>query len=309
MLPLLRPCPNRVAGSGVNRELFVVAPVVLHLVPHCDAGGSAAAAAPVASLRDAYYTHSPPPFFIAVDSGRRPLVATPLLIELYRFLGRVIGMAVRSRVQLPFLLAPAFWKALVCEPATLHDLAAVDTAAVALLTQLKRSRDACAEYGDAIDAHDAVPGFEDLVWTTTLSDGCEVELVPGGSKVPVRLMDVDVYCERVLAARLGEAEPAMRAVVEGFISVVPAAVLPLMTARELELMVCGVGDVDVDLLQKNTEYDEDGTCMLSCVGVNCLPPCSSSPCAPHPLQLSTVLLLPTSLPQNVVSVNVTSLGV
>jgi hypothetical protein len=94
---------------------------------------------------------------------------------------------------------------------------------------------------------------------TSLSDGCEVELVPGGTSLPVNLRDVDAYCAAVTQARLQEAAPATRAVLEGLLSVVPAAVLPILTARELELMVCGTGDVDVDLLQRNTEYDEDGT--------------------------------------------------
>lgn len=258
VLPLLMPCPNRVAGSGVNRELFVLTPCVLELTPLPAAGGG-----PSGSLYDAYYGPAPwpsghrPAFYVPAGAARTPMVLTPLLVEFYRFLGRVIGVAVRSRVQLPFLLAPSFWKAMVCSQASLLDLAAIDTSAAAVLTQLKQARDSTLPFVTMEEHGDPVPGFDDLMWTTSLSDGCEVELVPGGSSIPVSLRDVDAYCAAVTQARLQEAAPATRAILEGLLSVVPAAVLPILTAREFELMVCGSGDVDVDLLQRNTEYDED----------------------------------------------------
>lgn len=44
----------------------------------------------------------------------------------------------------------------------------------------------------------------------------------------------------------------------GLATVIPAAALPLLTWREAELLVCGRSEIDVDLLQRNTEYDEDG---------------------------------------------------
>jgi hypothetical protein len=82
-----------------------------------------------------------------------------------RFLGRVIGVAVRSRVQLPFLLAPSFWKAMVCSQASLLDLAAIDTSAAAVLTQLKQARDSTLPFVTMEEHGDPVPGFDDLMWT------------------------------------------------------------------------------------------------------------------------------------------------
>jgi hypothetical protein len=85
VLPLLMPCPNRVAGSGVNRELFVLTPCVLELTPLPAAGGG-----PSGSLYDAYYGPAPwpsghrPAFYVPAGAARTPMVLTPLLVEFYR---------------------------------------------------------------------------------------------------------------------------------------------------------------------------------------------------------------------------------
>lgn len=44
----------------------------------------------------------------------------------------------------------------------------------------------------------------------------------------------------------------------GLASIVPGAVLPLLTWYELRGMVCGHMGVDLKLLEANTEYDDDG---------------------------------------------------
>ena len=96
-----------------------------------------------------------------------------------------------------------------------------------------------------------------MTWETTLSDGTRVELVPGGLSLPVTLSNAPQYVHAVTRVRLREAERALAALRDGVCSVLPAAVLPLFTAEELEQRVCGVLDVDIDLLASNTEYDDD----------------------------------------------------
>lgn len=41
-------------------------------------------------------------------------------------------------------------------------------------------------------------------------------------------------------------------------STIPLTVMPLLTWHELEALVCGKEGIDLDLLQANTEYDDDG---------------------------------------------------
>jgi hypothetical protein len=44
----------------------------------------------------------------------------------------------------------------------------------------------------------------------------------------------------------------------GLSRIVPPAVLPLLTWYEVRGLVCGRKPIDLDLLQANTEYDDDG---------------------------------------------------
>lgn len=56
------------------------------------------------------------------------------------------------------------------------------------------------------------------------------------------------------------AEPLMCIASEssGLSRIVPPAVLPLLTWYEVRGLVCGRKPIDLDLLQANTEYDDDG---------------------------------------------------
>jgi hypothetical protein len=60
-----------------------------------------------------------------------------------------------------------------------------------------------------------------------------------------------------LLARVQETQDVMNIVKQGLHSVMPVAALALLTWTELEKRMCGVAEVDVKLLQANTEYDEE----------------------------------------------------
>jgi len=63
--------------------------------------------------------------------------------------------------------------------------------------------------------------------------------------------------DKITKCRLHESDRAIFAMRDGLSSIVPSALLPILTASELELLVCGKDGVDIDLLQNNTEYDDD----------------------------------------------------
>uniref|UniRef100_A0A6U3W0M3 HECT domain-containing protein n=1 Tax=Octactis speculum TaxID=3111310 RepID=A0A6U3W0M3_9STRA len=96
-----------------------------------------------------------------------------------------------------------------------------------------------------------------MTWSTKLSDGSEVELRPYGHERCVRVEECEEYLEAVVQARLHESKEALSAIRDGLASVIPQCVLSLMTWEELELTVCGKAEIDIDLLEANTEYDDD----------------------------------------------------
>lgn len=97
----------------------------------------------------------------------------------------------------------------------------------------------------------------DLKFVATTSDGVEVELVPGGREKGVTIGNCQEFVRLMIEQRLHESDKALFAMRDGLASVLPATTLPLLTWSELELLVCGKEGVDIDLLQANTEYDED----------------------------------------------------
>merc|ERR1712232_44493 len=123
----------------------------------------------------------------------------------------------------------------------------IDHSTVAIMDRMR-----AANQPEAIEAM-----CEVLRWTTTLSDGTEVPLIPGGKRRAVSPEDCEQYSQTVIHTRLRESERAMGALRDGLVSVIPAAILPLFTWKELQTAICGVPDVDIDLLQQCTEYDED----------------------------------------------------
>jgi hypothetical protein len=52
--------------------------------------------------------------------------------------------------------------------------------------------------------------------------------------------------------------PQITAMREGFISVVPALVLPLYTWRQIEMRICGNAEIDVDALKRICEFAMPG---------------------------------------------------
>ncbi|TMW68517.1 hypothetical protein Poli38472_005985 [Pythium oligandrum] len=99
--------------------------------------------------------------------------------------------------------------------------------------------------------------FEDVVmetFTTLSADNRVVRLKPDGQRVPVTFASRFEYADLVEMYRLHEFDTQIEAVRRGLDKVVPTSLLPLFTGAELELMVCGSPEVDVDLLQRCTEY-------------------------------------------------------
>lgn len=191
-------------------------------------------------------------------------------LRTYRFLGQLMGVALRCRVAVPWRLSQVFWKGLVGEALQEADLMHVDSTAYAFvqsirarIAELKRANPGVNDDRPrSADRKNGAPesilsGASDVLTWTATARGRTVELRPGGREEAVEPSDLSPYVGEVAQACLHQGDTALFAVRDGFTSVVPAAVLPLFTWEEVELQVCGQPGVDIDLLQANTEYDDD----------------------------------------------------
>lgn len=170
------------------------------------------------------------------------------------FIGALMGLAVRTGILLPLSWPRLLWKQLLDLKPTRADLEAVDAGFV---NGVLRPLEECAEGADSeaeAEARFHEHFGSELTWTTTLSDGKSVDLRPNGGSLAVLYSERQEYARLAEWARLNEAREQTLALKRGLLSTLPAAVLSLLSADELERMVCGQPTIDVDLLRRHTVY-------------------------------------------------------
>lgn len=165
-------------------------------------------------------------------------------LAMLKYLGILMGMAIRSSVVLPLDLSSFFWKQLIGESVSLHDIRAIDQSIDGL--NAIRLSDSSLWEGDTRIFYET---FE-----CTLSDGSRVPLCPGGKNILVTYETRIEYCSLVETQRLKEIQDGVAAILEGLTLVIPSALLTLFTWEELSWKICGKPFIDVDLLRRHTKY-------------------------------------------------------
>lgn len=169
-------------------------------------------------------------------------------LNLFKFLGKLMGASIRTQNNLNLSLAPIFWKSILREKLSIKDLRSIDVCTVQILEILK----------DPLKNELTPENFSqvyDEKFTTKNSNGVEIELLEGGKNIDVTFDNCGQYADLILKARLNESIKAYDAVREGLSAVVPLDYLNLMSYKQLETLVCGAADVDVEILKENTDYD------------------------------------------------------
>uniref|UniRef100_A0A8B9H4I0 HECT domain containing 3 n=1 Tax=Astyanax mexicanus TaxID=7994 RepID=A0A8B9H4I0_ASTMX len=163
----------------------------------------------------------------------------------YEWIGQLMGAALRGKDFLVLALPGLVWKQLTGESISWNeDFPAVDSVLVKLLEAM--------EHMDK-ETFDFKFGQE-LVYSTPLSDGRLVELIPGGGSVVVRYEDRMEFVRLVQKSRLEESKEQIAAIQAGLMKVVPQAVLDLLTWQEVEKKVCGDPEITVEALKRLSEW-------------------------------------------------------
>uniref|UniRef100_A0A3Q2W7X5 HECT-type E3 ubiquitin transferase n=1 Tax=Haplochromis burtoni TaxID=8153 RepID=A0A3Q2W7X5_HAPBU len=168
----------------------------------------------------------------------------------FKFLGILMGVAIRTKKPLDLHLAPLVWKQLCCIPLLLEDLEEVDLLYVQTLKSILHIEDS----GITEDNfHEMIP-LDSFVGQS--ADGKMVPIIPGGNSIPLTFSNRKEYVERAIEYRLHEINRQVAAVREGMSWIVPVPLLSLLTAKQLEQMVCGMPEICCDVLKKVVRYRE-----------------------------------------------------
>jgi len=170
-----------------------------------------------------------------------PAAKSSLHMEMFSFLGKLMGTAIRSKEYLGLNIPSIIWKLLVKDVPTRSDLDGINISYVQSLDRIR-------QYNEETMA------YMEQTFTLTTWDKKEVELIPGGSQELVTFETRDRYCDLCEQYCLHEYDAQAAAVRQGMGTVVPPHLLSLYSWQELDHMVCGNPVIDVALLESMTSY-------------------------------------------------------
>lgn len=163
----------------------------------------------------------------------------------FRFGGRVLGLALVHQYLLDAFFTRPFYKALLRLPVALSDLESLDNEFHQSLQWIRDN-----DIGAGIDL-----GLTFCVTEELLGHVVERELKPGGKNIIVNEKNKKEYLERMIKWRLERGvQEQTESLVRGFYEVVDARLVSVFDARELELVIAGTAEIDINDWRLNTEY-------------------------------------------------------
>lgn len=164
-------------------------------------------------------------------------------LSYFKFIGRCLGLAIFHRRFLDAYFVPSFYKMILGKHMTLSDLEAVDA-------DLHRSLVWMLD-NDITDVLDET-------FTTTeerFGELVTIELKPGGEEVPVTEGNKKEYVDAVVAYRISRrVKEQFDAFMEGLLELIPRDLINVFDERELELLIGGMSEIDMDDWTKFTDY-------------------------------------------------------
>lgn len=161
----------------------------------------------------------------------------------FKFIGRVVGLAIFHRRFLDAFFIGAFYKMILKKKVNLADMEGVDAEFHRTLTWAKEN--------DITDVIYSTFSVED----ERFGEKVTVDLKPGGRDIEVTNENKEEYIELITEWRIQKrVEEQFNAFVAGFHELIPADLVNVFDERELELLIGGIADIDVDDWKKHTDY-------------------------------------------------------
>uniref|UniRef100_A0A672IP94 E3 ubiquitin-protein ligase n=1 Tax=Salarias fasciatus TaxID=181472 RepID=A0A672IP94_SALFA len=163
-------------------------------------------------------------------------------LSYFKFIGRVAGMAVYHGKLLDAFFIRPFYKMMLQKPIILQDMESVDSEYFNSLMWILENDPTDLDLMFTID--------EDLFGQTH-----QHELTPGGAEIVVTNETKKEYIHLVMQWRfVNRVQKQMTAFKDGFFELIPQDLIKIFDENELELLMCGLGDVDVNDWRANTKY-------------------------------------------------------
>ncbi|OWZ27082.1 E3 ubiquitin-protein ligase NEDD4 [Cryptococcus neoformans c45] len=167
----------------------------------------------------------------------------PEHLNYFKFIGRVVGLGIFHRRFLDAYFIVSFYKMILGKKIALQDLESVDAGLFRGLTWMLEN--------------DITGVIEDTFSITEEHFGevVTVDLMPGGRDVEVTEDNKKDYVDLVTEYRISKrVSEQFQAFMSGFNELIPQELINVFDERELELLIGGMSEIDVDDWQKHTDY-------------------------------------------------------
>jgi len=165
----------------------------------------------------------------------------------YVTLGVFIGSALRTKNYLNLRLPILFFKHLLFETVTSEDLKEIDYPTYKLLCKLRNP-----------DAYNITSeNFSTIIDKKFVYHHGEtdIELCGDGANIPVTIDNAAKYAELLEKHLLFENPKAYESIRKGISVITPIDRLSLFTAEQLRTLVCGISNINIEILKENTLYE------------------------------------------------------
>lgn len=162
---------------------------------------------------------------------------------MFRFLGRVLGKALFDQELISGHMVQYLYKHILGWPITFADLEHLDPVfykSLHTLMEMDDVENACIDFTTTEENMGAVE---------------VVDLIPDGENVDVTQENLVEYLEAVVEYRLVKrVKDQLKQLLKGFEEIVPKSLLIIFDFMELELLLCGLPNIDVDDWIENSRY-------------------------------------------------------
>lgn len=171
-------------------------------------------------------------------------------LSYFKFVGRVVGKALFDGQLLDVHFTRSFYKHILGVKVTYHDIEAIDPAYYKNLKWMLEN-----DISDVLDLSFSMDADEEKRILYEKAEVTDYELIPGGRNIKVTEENKHEYVNRVAEHRLTTAiRPQITSFMEGFNELIPEELISIFNDKELELLISGLPDIDLDDLKANTEY-------------------------------------------------------
>ena len=165
-------------------------------------------------------------------------------LDYFKFVGRVIGKAICDEQLMDAHFTRSFYKHMLGIPIDYIDIEAIEPDYYKSLKMILETPLDVLGLDLDFSAENTVFGKTEVI-----------DLIPNGRNIPVTDANKFEYVQLISYHRTTHAiRLQIESFLDGFYELVPPALITIFSPTELELLICGLPDVDLDDLYANTDY-------------------------------------------------------